>query len=49
MAWLGKSKKDWPPSPWRSIFKPAAPVEFVVEAPVTPEETVNWFAGALVL
>jgi hypothetical protein len=49
IAWLGKSKKDWPPSPWRRTFKPAVPAEFVVMAPVTPEEAVNWLAGALIL
>jgi hypothetical protein len=44
-AWLGKSKKDVPPPPWRRMFRPEVLVEFaVVDAPVTLDDTVNWLA-----
>lgn len=46
-AWFGKSKKDCPPSPCRSTFRPRVPVALAVWAPpVTPESAVNWSAGA---
>lgn len=50
-AWLGKSKKDVPPSPWRRTLSPmpAAVWLAVAEAPVTPEAAVNILAGALIL
>lgn len=52
-AWLGKSKNEVPPSPWRRTFRPAAAVLLVVvfeaPAPGTPDAAVKAFAGALIL
>jgi len=48
--WLGKSKKDCPPSPCNRTFKPAVPVELAVAVPpVTPEAAMKELAGALIL
>lgn len=49
-AWLGKSKKDWPPSPWRRTLIPFGPcAPGCAAAPGTPDAVVNWSAGAEIL
>lgn len=48
--WLGKSKNDWPPSPWRRTLRPSGPRVFGGEAaPGTEERAVKEVAGALTL
>jgi hypothetical protein len=49
-AWLGKSKKDWPPSPCKRTLIPLGPwAPGSAAAPGTPEAVVNWSAGAEIL